>query len=49
MSKREVSRRHFYYGWTIVGVALVSMAFWYGIRATFSVFYVTLLEEFPWS
>jgi len=27
----------------------VSMAFWFGIRASFSVFYVALLEEFSWS
>jgi MFS family permease len=38
-----------YYGWIIVAVALISMAFWLGIRSSFSVFYVTLLEEFPWS
>ena len=39
----------FYYGWVIVGVALVSMGFWLGIRTSFSVFYVALLENFPWS
>lgn len=39
----------FFYGWLIVGVALVSMAFWLGIRSSFSVFYVALLEDFPWS
>jgi sugar phosphate permease len=39
----------FYYGWIIVAVALVSMAFWLGIRSSFSVFYVALLEEFPWN
>ena len=39
----------FYYGWAIVAVALISMAFWLGIRSSFSVFYVTLLEEFPWN
>ncbi|UCG06647.1 MAG: MFS transporter [Desulfobacterales bacterium] len=39
----------FYYGWIIVAVALVSMAFWLGIRSCFSVFYVALLEEFPWN
>ncbi len=38
-----------YYGWIIVAVGLVSMAFWAGIRSSFSIFYVTLLEEFPWS
>ena len=40
---------HIYYGWMIVFVGLVSMAFWFGIRTTFSVFYVALLERFPWS
>jgi len=35
-----------YYGWIIVGVGLVSMVFWIGIRSSFSVFYVALLEEF---
>ena len=38
-----------YYGWIIVMVALVSMAFWIGIRTSFSVFYVALLEEFSWN
>jgi len=40
--------RKVYYGWVIVGVSLVSMAFWLGIRTSFSVFYVALLEEFSW-
>ena len=39
----------FYYGWIIVAVALISMAFWMGIRTGFSVFYVALLEEFSWN
>ncbi len=38
-----------YYGWIIVAVGLVSMAFWTGIRSSFSIFYVALLEDFPWS
>jgi MFS family permease len=38
-----------YYGRVIVGVGLVSMAFWFGFRTTFAVFYVALLEEFSWS
>jgi len=38
-----------YYGWVIVALGLVSMSFWFGIRSSFSVFYVTLLEEFHWS
>jgi len=38
-----------YYGWTIVGLGLVSMSFWFGVRSSFSVFYVALLEEFHWT
>jgi MFS family permease len=38
-----------FYGWIIVGVALVSMAFWLGIRTSFSVFFVAFLGEFHWS
>ena len=47
MEKAEIimPSRGFYYGWIIVGVGLI---FW-GIRGCFSVFYVVLLEEFPWS
>ncbi len=41
--------KKFYYGWVIVGVAFVSMVFWFGIRSIFSVFYVALLEEYSWS
>jgi len=48
LKKSEIRLWRFYYGWIIVGVAMVSMAFWFGIRATFSVFYVALLEEFSW-
>ena len=50
MQKAEIMIpfRGFYYGWIIVGVGLISMAFW-GIRGCFSVFYVALLEEYPWS
>ena len=48
MEKREVQIGRFYYGWVTVGVALVSMAFWFGFRTTFSVFYVALLEESQW-
>lgn len=40
--------RKWYYGWVIVGVALVSMSFWLGIRNSFSVYFVELLDEFGW-
>lgn len=37
------------YGWILVGISFLSMAFWMGIRSSFSVFYATLLDEFQWS
>jgi len=49
IAEKLSTRLRCYYGWIIVGVALISMAFWLGIRSSFSVFYVALLDEFPWS
>jgi len=49
VKKRVTDFWGIYYGWVIVAVALVSMGFWFGIRSSFSVFYVALLEDFPWS
>ncbi len=43
-----MEKRRFYYGWVIVGLAMVSMAFWFGIRTTFSVFFVALIDQFRW-
>lgn len=42
------AKGRFYYGWIIVAVALVSMAFWFGFRSMFSVFMVALVEQFGW-
>ena len=47
--KEEAPFKRPYYGWLIVGVSIVSLTFWFGMRGTFSVFYVALLEDFPWS
>jgi len=38
----------FYYGWVIVGLSLISMSFWFGIRTTFSVFFVAFIDQFHW-
>ena len=38
----------FYYGWVIVGLAVLSLAFWFGLRTTFSVFFVALIDQFHW-
>jgi len=48
MAQERTGSRKLYFGWVVVGAALASMAFWLGIRTSFSVFYVALLEEFPW-
>ena len=40
--------RRFYYGWVIVGLAMLSMAYWFGLRTTFSVFFVALIDNFHW-
>mgnify|MGYP001594587800 CR=1 FL=1 len=41
--------RRFYYGWVMVGLAMLSMAYWFGLRTTFSVFFVALIDEFHWA
>ena len=41
-------QKRFFYGWVIVGLSMVSMAFWFGIRTTFSVFFVALIDHFHW-
>jgi len=38
----------FYYGWVIVGLSIISMAFWFGIRTSFSLFFVALIDHFHW-
>jgi MFS family permease len=49
--EKDTARRpgkRFYYGWVIVAVALISMAFWFGFRSMFSVFLVALVDDFSW-
>jgi MFS family permease len=51
MTEKRIGCRQggrFYYGWVIVAVALISMAFWFGFRSMFSVFLVALVEDFGW-
>jgi len=43
------TKRPFFYGWIIVGLAFLSTGVWAAMRTTFSVFFVALLEEFRWS
>jgi len=44
-----VKRPAFFYGWVIVGTAIVGMALIYGIRHSFAVFFPPVLDEFGWS
>ncbi|MEM3485767.1 MAG: MFS transporter [Candidatus Bathyarchaeia archaeon] len=41
--------RKVFYGWMIVVVSFLSMAFWMGIRSSFSVFYASLLDDLRWT
>ena len=44
-----VRRPPFFYGWVIVGIAVVGVALVMGIRHSFAVFFPPILEEFAWS
>ena len=41
--------KRFYYGWTIVAVAFLSLGTWLAMRTTFALFLMALLDEFHWS
>jgi MFS family permease len=43
-----MSGRRFYYGWVIVAVSGVTLLVAFGIRLSFTVFFVALTEEFSW-
>ena len=38
-----------FYGWTIIGIAILSGTLIYGVRHSFSVFFPQILNEFGWS
>jgi MFS family permease len=49
VQRLSYTKTNFFYGWVIVGLSMISMAFWFGIRTTFSVFFVALIDQFHWS
>jgi sugar phosphate permease len=46
---KMVKPQRFFYGWVIVGIAIICMPLIYGIRNSFSVFFPSILYEFGWS
>ncbi len=48
MKRRKSVRPWFYYGWVIVGISFITMAFHQTARFSFSIFQVPLIQEFGW-
>jgi MFS family permease len=48
MKRNLTSQKRLYYGWVIVGLSMISMAFWFGFRTAFAVFFVALIDDFNW-
>ena len=39
----------FFYGWVVVGIAVITMTLVYGVRHSFAVFFPSILDQFSWS
>lgn len=48
-SKTNQKQTRLFYGWIILAISFITLAFAYGARYSFSIFYVAILEEFGWS
>lgn len=48
---KMINRRknNFYYGWIIVAISFLTLFFSIGVRVSFGVYYVAILDEFGWS
>jgi MFS family permease len=49
LAPRLSTRLPFYYGWIIVGISSIILIVAFGIRLSFSVFFVALINDFGWS
>ncbi|MBI2305638.1 MAG: MFS transporter [Chloroflexi bacterium] len=45
----SVKKPGIFYGWVVVAVSFVTLAFGYGMRYSFPVFFVAMLDEFGWT
>lgn len=48
-NRTPLARTRFYYGWVIVAVSAVILLVVFGIRLSFTVFFVALTDEFNWT
>lgn len=49
LASRLSTRIPFYYGWIIVGISSIILIVAFGIRLSFSIFFVALIDDFGWS
>ena len=49
MRNTDQEQSFLFYGWIIVAISFITLAFAFGARYSFSIFYVAILDEFGWS
>jgi MFS family permease len=49
LNTKKTNPRGLFYGWVIVAVTFITLVIVFGIRLSFTVFFVALVDEFGWS